>query len=293
MALKKCTACARAIPESSAVCGYCGITVAPAPPMMHADEPGADDGLPPLDLVFEPAAPAAPVPLEASEPQAPTQPAAAAGSRRQALTLALGVLGSGVVVLALLSARGAAAPETAAPAPTAARTATAAASQPGSAEPAVPALLDAPRWSVVNDGRWVGRDRRALALEVASANKVQVWMRQVRPVLVVRCLAKSTDVFVFTQSAARMEAQDEDHTVSLRVDDQPAQSARWPDSQEHDALFSPDGASLAQQLMRASTFRFGFTPHNAEPVVAQFDVSGLSKLLTPAANRCGWTSAVR
>jgi hypothetical protein len=248
--------------------------------------------LAPLDIAFEPA-PAAAGPQQASEPHAPAHPPAAAGSRRQALTLALGVLGSGVVVLALLSARGAAAPETSAPAPTATPEATAVAGQPGS-KPAVPALLDAPRWSVVNDGRWVGRDRRALALEVASANKVQVWMRQVRPVLVVRCLAKSTEVFVFTQSAARMEAQDEDHTVSLRVDDQPAQSGRWPDSQEHDALFSPDGASLARQLMRAGTFRFGFTPHNAEPVVAQFDVSGLSELLTPAAaNRCGWKAAGR
>ena len=82
MALKKCTACARAIPESSAVCSYCGITVAPAP-MMHEDAPGADDGLAPLDIEFEPAAPAAAGPQQASEPQAAAHPAAAAGSRRR------------------------------------------------------------------------------------------------------------------------------------------------------------------------------------------------------------------
>jgi hypothetical protein len=63
---------------------------------------------------------------------------------------------------------------------------------------------------------------------------------------------------------------------------------RWADSDEHDALFAPDGAGFAQRLQRARTLRFGYTPHNALPVVAQFQVSGLSDLIGPVAKECGW-----
>jgi hypothetical protein len=34
--------------------------------------------------------------------------------------------------------------------------------------------------------------------------------------------------------------------------------------------------------------RFGFTPHNAPPVVVQFNVAGLGRLLQSAARDCGW-----
>jgi hypothetical protein len=34
--------------------------------------------------------------------------------------------------------------------------------------------------------------------------------------------------------------------------------------------------------------RFGFTPHNAAPVMANFQVSGLGNLIEPVARQCGW-----
>jgi hypothetical protein len=148
--------------------------------------------------------------------------------------------------------------------------------------------VSAPSWSRVTDGRWVGRDRRAIALELEAIGKVPVWMRQVRPVLVVRCTSGAAEVFVYTQTAAKMEPQDENHTVRVRVDDGQDVTQRWADSLEHDALFAPDGSALAQQLMQARMLRFGFTPHNAAPVVAEFDVTGLAGLLAPSARQCGW-----
>jgi hypothetical protein len=33
--------------------------------------------------------------------------------------------------------------------------------------------------------------------------------------------------------------------------------------------------------------RFGYTPHNAAPVSAQFDVAGLAERISPAAAQCG------
>ena len=104
-------------------------------------------------------------------------------------------------------------------------------------------------------------------------------MRTVRPLLVVRCVDGRIDTFVFTDSPAAMEPEDEDHTVRIAIDAESARTERWPDSSAHDALFAPNGAAFAAQLERARTFRFGYTPHNAAPVVATFDVAGLSATL--------------
>lgn len=58
-------------------------------------------------------------------------------------------------------------------------------------------------------------------------------------------------------------------------------------TREHDALFAPDGQALAQRLLTARQLHFGFSPHNAAPVTATFEVDGLAKHLEPIAKRCG------
>ena len=108
-------------------------------------------------------------------------------------------------------------------------------------------------------------------------------MRTVRPALVVRCEKNVLDVFVFTDSAAKIEPDTLDHTVTMRLDDGEEASARWPDADTHDALFAPEGGALARRLAAARVLRFGFTPHNAEPVTMQFAVAGLAPLLARAA----------
>jgi hypothetical protein len=40
--------------------------------------------------------------------------------------------------------------------------------------------------------------------------------------------------------------------------------------------------------MQAHTLRFGYTPHNAAPVEAVFQVEGLAELIAPVAKDCGW-----
>ena len=89
------------------------------------------------------------------------------------------------------------------------------------------------------------------------------------------------------KSAARIEEQDENHTVRVALDGQAGTHERWPDSVEHDALFAPDGQAMARRLLSASQMRFTFSPHNAAPVTATFEVAGLGELLAPVAKRCG------
>lgn len=101
-------------------------------------------------------------------------------------------------------------------------------------------------------------------------------------------MSKSTQVFVVTESAMKIEPQTEDHTVTFSFDDEPNVTERWPDSDEHDALFAPNGTAFAQRIIHAKAFRFGYTPHNVGPVVAHFSVTGLGPLIEPVAKECGW-----
>jgi Tfp pilus assembly protein PilV len=145
----------------------------------------------------------------------------------------------------------------------------------------------APVWSNRNQARWVSNHRTSAAFEIEAVQPVAVWMKQVRPTLVVRCIDKHTDVFVYTDSAARIEPEDENHTVRVAFDDEKGTHQRWPDSIEHDALFAPDGQAMARRLLTATQMRFSFSPHNAPPVTATFEVAGLAEHLTPIAKRCG------
>jgi hypothetical protein len=286
----ECSRCSRELPPSSTICVYCGQPQDDDPLELEfesfdepfSETPLADGPVPPAPVFSDESPPpilaGAPTALPAStETSAPAEKPRL--SRREIATLAVGVVGS-FLVFGLLMARGAASPVSnvkVAPA--------SAASQSAPDIVAGPAA-SGPSW--IANPAWVGRARQSVAFELAARNEVQVWMRKVRPVLIVRCMARGTEAFVFTDSAARMEPQDEDHTVRVQFDNEAVVTERWPDSQEHDALFARDGAAFAHRLMQARTLEFGFTPHNAEPVVAQFDVAGLAPLLTPAARQCGW-----
>jgi len=216
------------------------------------------------------------------DPEPPAPPAASSRlSRMELLGAALAVAGGCVVTLTVLTAGGE-------PIEDATIAVSAAAARPQLAAATLMTREAGPGWTA-NRARWVGNAPGRFAFELPSHNRVAIWMREVRPLLIVRCLPETTDVFVFTQSAAMIEAQTEDHTVVFSFDDEPETRELWPDAAEHDALFAPDGAAIAKRLLNATTLRFGFTPHNAAPVTAHFQVSGLRNLVEPASQKCRWS----
>ncbi len=215
------------------------------------------------------------------EPAAAPPVAPAGPSMVHVLAIAAAVAGGGLFTLLLMAGRPAAREEAFA-APTV-RSATAPAVK---ANPAIPGAAR-PAWSTRNQSRWISNSRKSAAFELDANQPVSVWMKQVRPTLVVRCMDKRTDVFVYTDSAARIEEQDENHTVRVAFDGDEGAHERWPDSVEHDALFAPDGKAMAGRIQASRQMRFTFSPHNAAPVTATFEVAGLSELLAPIAKRCG------
>jgi hypothetical protein len=200
-------------------------------------------------------------------------------SGRDWVFVLLGAAAAGAVTLVVLSSRAAASPG-AAPVESA---------RPAARLPVAAAADGAarPQWTAANRARWTGAARKSAAFDIAAENRIQVWTRQVQPTLVVRCTAGALEVFVVTESAAKIEPDTEDHTVRYSLDGDAEVTERWADSMDHDALFVGDGAAFADRLLRARRLRFSFTPHNAAPADVHFSVDGLGALIEPAAAECG------
>jgi hypothetical protein len=257
--LKQCSSCAREIPESATVCDACSQWAA--------------------DVVISPASVEASQQVAAPAAAGGTKPPAPRAGKKRLPFVLLGVGGAGIMMLALLSARGT---------PSSGATGGAAPAALPSPSAVPPAASFTQKWSTENRAYWVGNRPKGFAFELPAENTVQVWTRHVQPALVVRCMSQMAQVFVVTESALKIEPETDDHTVTFSFDDEPKVAERWPDSADHDALFAPDGSAFAQRLMRARTLRFGYTPHNADPVVAAFNVNGLGPLIEPAIKECGW-----
>ena len=224
---------------------------------------------------------ASPAAVVASAPERPVR-----SNRREIVFVTLAAAIGGVVTLGWLLARTAPRPEVSVAASTAGAPSTATrTAAPGSTD----SVHRNNQWTAANSAVWVGDARNAIALELEAENSVGVWLRTVRPTLIVRCSSGAIEAFVFTASAARIEPKTEDHTVQVSVDGATQVTAHWRDSEEHDALFAPDGAAFVRQLLAARTLRFGFNPHNAAPVTAEFNVAGLSTMLAPLSRQCGIT----
>jgi hypothetical protein len=219
-------------------------------------------------------------------PSSPVTPVPAAAVKRvtgrELLIIVVALAAGGTLTFGLLSTRGVPATGVAASQGEVVKT-------PRVVVPSLqPGSVATQAWSSERRAYWTANQRNSVAFELPAENTVTIWLNQVRPLLIVRCLSKKTEAFVFTGSALKIEPETEDHTVSFRFDDEQETTVRWPDSSEHDALFSPDARGFAERVMRARSLRFGYTPHNAAPVEAHFQVSGLAELFEPVAKDCGW-----
>jgi hypothetical protein len=268
--VNRCTECAREIQEPATTCEACSAWAAAlveadnAAPTQVTDPPTAAEGVTP-----------------------PASSGVSRGvGRRQMLLIAAVVGGVAIVAFGLLFARSGPSSSVSAAAAGAAGAA-AAAPRPSSPNPS--RIEAGQKWSTDNRAHWLGERRRGAAFELPAENIVQTWFGPVRPSLVVRCMERTTQAFVYVGSPTRIEPSAEGKTVTVSVDDEAVRKERWPDADDHDALFAPDGTAFAQRLLHAQTLRFGYSPHNASDVVAEFRVSGLAELIGPAAKECGWT----
>lgn len=137
---------------------------------------------------------------------------------------------------------------------------------------------------------------------VAADNQVQAWLDTPRPVLHVRCYRGKINVYVWTGTAASVETDYDGgvsygHKVRLRFDTNPEFIEEWAESDDHKALFESDDTfdgtnpahNLIVQMVQAKTLLFEFTPFNADPVIAHFNLQGLSAHIDEITKPCDWS----
>jgi hypothetical protein len=194
-----------------------------------------------------------------------------------------GMLAGVLFVLALGWLRGDAPVQTAAAA--AAPTATTA------TKPVAPAVIESappPTWSGRRTAVWARDGSKTISFQLEATRDVPVWMSRARPVLVVRCLSRATQVFVAIGTSANFEEDAYRRTIRLQWDDGPETTQQWETSESGQELFAPDSVALVGQLAHAQRLRFGFTPFNAQPATVEFVVGGFEPLGKLVASTCGW-----
>lgn len=145
-----------------------------------------------------------------------------------------------------------------------------------------------PTWAGRRQAVWATDGTKMIAFELNATQAVRAHMSRARPVLVVRCLSRRTEVFVALGTSPDFEGLSETRTVQLRVDDDPVTVQQWELSESSQELFAPDGINLVRRLAQAKRLRFGFTPFRAQPVTAEFAVEGFDRLAGMVASTCGW-----
>lgn len=294
--MRNCPHCGLGVVEEDAVCPYCGHDM---PPVFVPSAPVVESSTPlvaPPAPVVVPSAPAvapvAPAKSDAQppasdrqDPQPPVAVAATSSNRGLIAVAAVAAVVIGAVVLMQLF-RGSDARQEPSPA------AAPAALTGGGAAPR-PSVSTVPRSApeasaAAAQPRWTRSDSRIVEYKLPAEHEVSVWMTRVRPTLVVRCVSRETDVLVLMHSAASFEPQAGKHTVGIGFDAGAESKEQWLESDDSQALFAPDGVALARRIAASRVMRFGFTPHNAPPVVVDFDVRGFDALIGSVAKACRW-----
>lgn len=139
-------------------------------------------------------------------------------------------------------------------------------------------------------------DAQNIDASIEADNQIQAWLDAPRPVLHVGCYDGKISVYVWTGTAASVETYG--HKVTLRFDNNPEFSEDyWVDSDDNKALFEMDddwegtnpAHNLIVQMVQSKTLLFQFTPFNANPVIAQFDLQGLSAHIDEITKPCNWS----
>lgn len=134
-------------------------------------------------------------------------------------------------------------------------------------------------------GRPHDADPGRFGISLAASTVSGLRAREV-PHLIIRCLEHRTEVYVVTGVSTQPELGNVGkHTVRLRFDEDQQEREIWDQSADDRALFSRHPIRFVNEVARAKTLTFGFTPFHAGQAIATFSVSGFDKRL-PALRRC-------
>lgn len=102
--------------------------------------------------------------------------------------------------------------------------------------------------------------------------------------LVIRCSSNGMDVYINWNDYLGSEA-----SVTSRIGSKKAKTKKWTLSTTKKATFYPaNDVSFLREMLSEKTFVAQVTPYNENPVMAVFDISGLSEAIIPLKETCEW-----
>lgn len=151
-------------------------------------------------------------------------------------------------------------------------------------KPKIGAQRGAGKWDITTKTSPID-DSTNVYLSVDAEKPVQSGYNSVRPTLVIRCAQNHTNVFIVWGLYLGLDST---HMLT-RIDRQKAHTNSWSISSDTKAVFVQGGdIAYAQSLMGHHVLLAQITPYGENPVMAEFDISGLSKAIEPLRKACHW-----
>ncbi len=138
-------------------------------------------------------------------------------------------------------------------------------------------------WSVRVDKSPID-DSENVYMRVDSDNEIGSGYRTKRPSLHIRCAENKTNVFVTWGMYLGLNST----RMLTRFDDKKATTSSWYISTDNKAVFAKSDIPLAKSMMKYSKVLMQITPHSESPVMATFDISGLTEAIKPLRKSCNW-----
>lgn len=128
-------------------------------------------------------------------------------------------------------------------------------------------------------------DSTNVYMRVQAEAPVGTGYKRAHPSLFIRCMENNTSSFI---NWGMFLGTDETRVLT-RLDSNAAAERNWSISTDRKAVFRPgDNVAWAQELMRYKKLLVQVTPYGESPVMATFDLTGLSEAIKPLREACHW-----
>ncbi|EID0034502.1 hypothetical protein LA064_004677 [Vibrio alginolyticus] len=122
-------------------------------------------------------------------------------------------------------------------------------------------------------------------LSVLANETVLSGYKKVKPSLYVRCAENKTSIFIDWGLYLGLD----ETRLLTRFDKEKAKTSTWSISTDNKAIFvRGSDIKYAKKLMQHEQLLTQITPYSESPVMATFDVSGLSEAIKPLRKACHW-----
>ena len=146
---------------------------------------------------------------------------------------------------------------------------------------------DLPKW-VVSDSSSEMDDSKTVVMSLESENTVTGWLtKNYSPTLIIRCQENKTDMYMNTESQFHRSSLDS-VKAKIRLDDEKSKTYRFSVSTDNMSIFFRKPIGHLKKMFSSQEMKIGWTPFNANPVIAKFDIRGLKDLIKPLRKTCNW-----